>query len=163
MTGHNHQHNLQRTLLIIKPDAVRRGLIGEILHRVELDGFDIIAMKMIRLTERQARGFYVMHRKKPFYQPLCKFMTSGRLVLCVVEREEAIESLRQLVGKTNPKLAAFGSIRHDYATDIRQNCVHASDTPENAAREVKYFFKPSAVSQIKHGLKKIYRLPFVRR
>ena len=163
MTGHNHQHNLQRTLLIIKPDAVRRGLIGEILHRVELDGFKITAMRMTRLTEKQARGFYNAHKKKPFYQPLCKFMTSGRLVLCVVEREEAIESLRQLVGKTNPKLAAFGSIRHDYATDIRQNCVHASDSPETAAREVGFFFKPSAFTRIGRGLKRIYSLPFVKR
>jgi nucleoside-diphosphate kinase len=163
--SHNHHthHHKQRTLLIIKPDAVRRGLIGEILHRVEVDGFDILAMKMTQLTEKQARGFYIMHKHKPFYDPLCKFMISGRLVLCVLERENAIESLRQLVGKTNPKEAAFGTIRHDYATDTRQNCVHASDSPESAAREVGFFFKPSAVTRIRHGLKKIYRLPFVKR
>jgi nucleoside-diphosphate kinase len=157
------QKTLQRTLLIIKPDAVRRGLMGEIVHRIEVDGFQIVALRMTRLTERQARGFYSMHRAKPFYQPLCKFMTSGRCVVCVLEREGAIESLRQLVGKTNPKEAAFGSIRHDYATDTRQNCVHASDSPESAAREIGFFFKPSAFSRIRHGLKKIYRLPFVKR
>lgn len=153
----------QRSLLIIKPDAVRRGLMGEILHRIEVDGFAIVAMRMARLTERQARGFYAVHRHKPFYEPLCKFMTSGRCVLCVLEREGAIESLRQLVGKTNPKEAAFGSIRHDYATDTRQNCVHASDSPESAHREIGFFFRPSALARIKHGLKRLYRLPFVDR
>ena len=153
----------QRTLLIIKPDAVRRGLMGEIVHRVEVDGFQIAAMRMLRMSEGQAQGFYKMHKHKPFYEPLCKFMSSGRCVVCVLERENAIESLRQLVGKTNPKEAAFGSIRHDYATDTRQNCVHASDSPESAQREIGFFFKPSALNRIKHGLKKIYRLPFVKR
>ena len=153
----------QRTLLIVKPDAVRRCLVGEILHRIEVDGFQILAMRMTRLTERQARGFYAVHRAKPFYDPLCKFMTSGRCVLCVLERENAIENLRQLVGKTNPKEAAFGSIRHDYATDTRQNCVHASDSPASAQREIGFFFKPSALARIRHGLRKLYRLPFVDR
>ncbi len=159
MTGHHPQ----RTLLIIKPDAVRRGLVGEILHRVEVDGFQIISMRMLRLTERQARGFYHVHKAKPFYEPLCKFMVSGRCIVCALEREGAIESLRQLVGKTNPKEAAFGTIRHDYATDTRQNCVHASDSPESAAREIGFFFKPTGLARIKHGLKGIYRLPFVKR
>lgn len=154
---------MERTLLIIKPDAVRRRLVGEILHRIEVDGFDIVAMRMAQLTPSQARGFYSIHRHKPFYEPLCKFMTSGRCVLCVVERENAIASLRQLVGSTNPKEAAFGTIRHDYATDTRQNCVHASDSPESARREIGFFFKPSALARIKHRLRKIYRLPFVRR
>lgn len=154
---------MERTLLIIKPDAVRRGLIGEILHRVEVDGFAILAMRMTHLTMRQARGFYRMHRRKPFYDPLCRFMTSGRCVLCVLERKGAIASLRQLVGSTNPKEAAFGTIRHDYATDTRQNCVHASDSPESAQREIGFFFKPTALSRITRRLKGIYRLPFVRR
>ncbi len=154
---------MERTLLIIKPDAVRRGLIGEILHRIEVDGFSIIAMKMTQLTMRQARGFYAVHRHKPFYEPLCKFMTSGRCVLCVLERDNAIASLRQLVGSTNPKEAAFGSIRHDYATDTRQNCVHASDSPESARREIAFFFQPSALARITRRLKGIYRLPFVKR
>ncbi len=153
----------QRTLLIIKPDAVRRCLVGEILHRVELDGFQIISLRMARLSERQARGFYAVHKAKPFYQPLCKFMTSGRCIVCVLEREGAIESLRQLVGKTNPQEAAFGTIRHDYATDTRQNCVHASDSPESAAREIGFFFKPSALDRVRHGLRRIYRLPLVKR
>ncbi len=154
---------MERTLLIIKPDAVRRGLVGEILHRIEVDGFAILAMRMAHLTMRQARGFYSVHRHKPFYEPLCKFMTSGRCVLCVLEREGAIASLRQLVGSTNPKEAAFGSIRHDYATDTRQNCVHASDSPASAQREIGFFFKPSALARISHRLRKIYRLPFVKR
>jgi len=153
----------QRTLLIIKPDAVRRGLVGEILHRVEVDGFQIVSMRMLRLSERQAQGFYAMHRAKPFYEPLCKFMVSGRAIVCVLERENAIESLRQLVGKTNPKEAAFGTIRHDYATDTRQNCVHASDSPASAAREIGFFFKPPALARIGRGLRGIYRLPFARR
>ena len=156
-------HHPQRTLLIIKPDAVRRGLVGEILHRVELDGFQIVSMRMVRMTERQARGFYAVHRAKPFYQPLCKFMTAGRCVLCVLERDNAIESLRQLVGKTNPKEAAIGTIRHDYATDTRQNCVHASDSPASAAREIGFFFRPSALDRVRHGLRRIYRLPFAKR
>jgi nucleoside-diphosphate kinase len=154
---------MERTLLIIKPDAVRRGLVGEILHRIEVDGFSIVAMRMAQLTLRQAQGFYIIHRYKPFYEPLCKFMTSGRCILCVVERENAIASLRQLVGSTNPKEAAFGTIRHDYATDTRQNCVHASDSAQSALREINFFFKPSALARIKHRLRKIYRLPFVRR
>ncbi len=154
---------MERTLLIIKPDAVRRRLVGEILHRIEVDGFDILTMRMAQLTMRQARGFYSIHRHKPFYEPLCKFMTSGRCVLCVVERENAIASLRQLVGSTNPKEAAFGTIRHDYATDTRQNCVHASDSPQSARREIGFFFRPSALTRIRHRLKKIYRLPFVKR
>ncbi|MCU0608105.1 MAG: nucleoside-diphosphate kinase [Candidatus Edwardsbacteria bacterium] len=157
------QHHPQRTLLIIKPDAVRRGLVGEILHRIEVDGFQIVSLRMQRLSERQARGFYAVHRAKPFYEPLCKFMTSGRCVLCVLEREGAIESLRQLVGKTNPREAAFGTIRHDYATDTRQNCVHASDSPQSAAREIGFFFRPSGLERVRRGLKKIYRLPFVKR
>lgn len=157
------QHHPQRTLLIIKPDAVRRGLVGEILHRIEVDGFQIVSMRMQRLSERQARGFYAVHKAKPFYDPLCKFMTSGRCVLCVLEREGAIESLRQLVGKTNPREAAFGTIRHDYATDTRQNCVHASDSPQSAAREIGFFFKPSGLERVRRGLKGIYRLPFVKR
>jgi len=154
---------MERTLLIIKPDAVRRRLVGEILHRIEVDGFEIIAMKMVRLSERQARGFYAVHKHKPFYEPLCKFMTSGRSVLCVLERENAIANLRQLVGSTNPKEAAFGTIRHDYATDTRQNCVHASDSPESAHREINFFFKPSALTRIRRRLRSVYRLPFVKR
>lgn len=160
---YNMQKTLQRTLLIIKPDAIRRGLMGEIVHRIEVDGFQIVAMRMTRLTERQARGFYRAHKAKPFYEPLCKFMTSGRCILCVLEREQAIANLRQLVGNTNPKEAAFGSIRHDYATDTRQNCVHASDSPESAHREIGYFFRPPALARIRHGLRSIYRLPFVKR
>lgn len=154
---------MERTLLIIKPDAVRRGLVGEIIHRIEVDGFAMVAMKMAHLTMGQARGFYRMHRRKPFYDPLCRFMTSGRCILCVVERENAIASLRQLVGSTNPKEASFGTIRHDYATDTRQNCVHASDSPESAKREINFFFKPSALARITGKLGGIYRLPFVKR
>ena len=164
MTGQQHPKGpVERTLMIIKPDAVDRGLIGEILHRVELDGFLIIAMKMVKMTEAQAKGFYRMHRKKPFYKALVKFMLSGRSIVCVLERENAIESLRQLVGKTNPKLAAFGTIRHDYAADIRHNCVHASDSHETAQREVHFFFKESALARIHHRIKRIYSMPFARR
>jgi nucleoside-diphosphate kinase len=154
---------MERTLLIIKPDAVRRGLVGEIVHRIEVDGFAMVAVRMTQLTMRQARGFYAMHRRKPFYEPLCKFMTSGRCILCVVERQGAIASLRQLVGSTNPKEAAFGTIRRDYATDTRQNCVHASDSPASAQREIGFFFKPPALARITRRLKGIYRLPFVKR
>jgi len=163
MTGHHPKGPMERTLLIIKPDAVQRGLIGEILHRVELDGFLFIAMKMVKMTGIQARGFYRMHRKKSFFKELVKFMTSDRCVLCVLERENAIASLRQLVGSTDPDQAAFGTIRHDYATATRFNCVHASDSPESAQREVHFFFKESALVRIRHRIKRIYSMPFARR
>lgn len=163
MTGHPSKGALQRTLMIIKPDAVARGLIGEILHRVELDGFQIIAMKMVKMTDSQAKGFYRMHKGKPFFNQLVKFMTSDRCVLCVVEREDAIVSLRQLVGSTNPDKAAFGTIRHDYATATRFNCVHASDSPESAKREVHFFFRESTISRIRRRIKRIYSMPFARR
>jgi nucleoside-diphosphate kinase len=164
MTGHNHPKGpMERTLMIIKPDAVSRGLMGEILHRVELDGFQVIAMKMVKMTEKQAQGFYRMHRGKPFYNQLVKFMTSDRCVLCVLERENAIANLRQLVGSTNPDQAAFGTIRHDYATATRFNCVHASDSPESARREVHFFFKDSALVRIHRRIKRIYSMPFAKR
>jgi nucleoside-diphosphate kinase len=163
VTGHHPKGPIERTLLIIKPDAVQRGLIGEILHRVELDGFLFVAMKMATMTATQARGFYRMHRKKAFFKELVKFMTSDRCVLCVLERENAIASLRQLVGSTDPDQAAFGTIRHDYATATRFNCVHASDSPESAKREVHFFFKESALARIRHRIKRIYSMPFARR
>jgi nucleoside-diphosphate kinase len=163
MSGQQSRGPVQRTLMIIKPDAVARGLIGEILHRVELDGFQISAMKMLKMTEAQAKGFYRMHRGKPFYNQLVKFMTSDRSVLCVLERENAIASLRQLVGSTDPDQAAFGTIRHDYATATRFNCVHASDSPESARREVHFFFRDSTIVRITRRIKRIYSMPFVRR
>ena len=163
MSGQQSRGTVQRTLMIIKPDAVSRGLIGEILHRVELDGFQISAMKMLKMTESQAKGFYRMHRGKPFYNQLVKFMTSDRSVLCVLERENAITSLRQLVGSTDPDQAAFGTIRHDYATATRFNCVHASDSPESARREVHFFFRDSAIVRITRRIKRIYSMPFARR
>ncbi len=163
MSGQQSRGTVQRTLMIIKPDAVARGLIGEILHRVELDGFQISAMKMLKMTEAQAKGFYRMHRGKPFYNQLVKFMTSDRSVLCVLERENAITSLRQLVGSTDPDQAAFGTIRHDYATATRFNCVHASDSPESARREVHFFFRDSAIVRITRRIKRIYSMPFARR
>lgn len=164
MTGQHHPKGpLERTLMIIKPDAVDRGLIGEILHRVELDGFQVIAMKMVKMTEAQAKGFYRMHRKKPFYKALVKFMTSDRSVLCVLERETAIANLRQLVGSTDPDQAAFGTIRHDYATATRFNCVHASDSPESAKREVHFFFKESTLARIHRRMKRVYSMPFAKR
>jgi nucleoside-diphosphate kinase len=163
MSGLQPKGQIQRTLMIIKPDAVGRGLIGEILHRVELDGFQITAMKMLRMTGAQARGFYRMHRGKPFYNQLVKFMTSDRSVLCVLERENAIANLRQLVGSTDPDKAAFGTIRHDYATATRFNCVHASDSLESARREVHFFFRDSAIVRITRRIKRIYSMPFARR
>lgn len=163
MSGQQPRGPIQRTLMIVKPDAVARGLIGEILHRVELDGFQISAMKMLKMTESQAKGFYRMHRGKPFYNQLVKFMTSDRSVLCVLEREKAIASLRQLVGSTDPDQAAFGTIRHDYATATRFNCVHASDSPESARREVNFFFRDSTIVRITRRIKRIYSMPFARR
>lgn len=132
--------DLQRTLSIIKPDAVEKGIIGKILDRFESNGLNIIAIKKIKLSEEQAQQFYAVHKERPFFKDLVKFMTSGPVVVSVLEGEEAVSKNRKLMGATNPDEAEEGTIRRDFATSIDANAVHGSDSPENAAIEIKFFF-----------------------
>ena len=132
--------SLQRTLSIIKPDAVRRNLIGAILARLEQQGFSIVAAKMVRLSKEQAEGFYAEHQGKPFFEPLVAYMTSAPVLVSVLEKENAVQDYRTLMGATNPEAAAEGTIRRDFALSQRENSVHGSDSLESAAREIAYFF-----------------------
>jgi nucleoside-diphosphate kinase len=131
---------MERTLSIIKPDGVQRGLIGEVVKRLEKNDLKIVAMKMIHMTKEQARGFYAVHRERPFFEGLTDFMSSGPAVVMVLEGENVISRYRELMGATNYKEAAEGTIRREFATDIEKNVVHGSDAPETAAFEISYFF-----------------------
>lgn len=131
---------MQRTLAIIKPDGVRRGLIGEVIRRLEQSRLAIVAMKMIHMTRDQAEGFYAVHRERPFFESLTTFMSSGPCVVMVLEGENVIARYRELMGATNYEEAADGTIRREFATDIEKNVVHGSDAPETAAFEIGYFF-----------------------
>jgi nucleoside-diphosphate kinase len=130
----------ERTLSIVKPDGVGRGLIGEVVRRFEKNGLKIAAMKMVKMSKQEAQGFYAVHRGKPFYDSLTDFMSSGPAVVMVLEGENAIAKNRELMGATNYKEAAPGTIRADFATDIEKNIVHGSDAPDTAAVEIGYFF-----------------------
>ena len=136
---------LERTFSIIKPDAVERNLIGEIYNRFEKAGFKIVEAKMVQLTEEQASDFYSEHEGKPFLPPLKEFMTSGPIMVQVLEGENVIARYRELMGKTNPQEAACGTLRADYALDVLLNSVHGSDSPESAAREIEFFFPVSKI------------------
>jgi nucleoside-diphosphate kinase len=136
---------IERTLSIIKPDAVGKNNIGQIESRFEAAGLKIVAMKMIHLDDELAGGFYAEHKERPFYTDLVGFMTSGPVVVQVLEGDNAIAKNRDLMGATNPKEAAVGSIRADFAESIDANAVHGSDSPESAAREVAYFFQASEI------------------
>jgi len=131
---------MERTLSIIKPDAVKRGLIGEVVKRLEQNQLNIVAMKMIHMTKDQAQGFYAVHRERPFFESLTDFMTSGPAVVMVLEGDNVIARYRELMGATNFEEAAEGTIRKEFATDIEKNVVHGSDAPETAAFEISYFF-----------------------
>ena len=131
---------MERTLSIIKPDGVKKGLIGEVLKRFEKAGLKIAAMKMIHMSKKEAEGFYAVHRGKPFYNSLTDFMSSGSCVVLILEGEKAISRNRELMGATNPKDAAPGTIRKEFAANVEQNIVHGSDAPETAAYEIGYFF-----------------------
>lgn len=131
---------LERTLSIIKPDGVEKNLIGEIYRRFESAGLKIIAAKMLHLTKAQAEGFYAVHRERPFFKDLVSYMTSGPVVVQVLEGEDAIKRNREIMGATNPANADPGTIRADYAASIEENVVHGSDGPDTAATEVAYFF-----------------------
>ncbi|OEY67375.1 nucleoside-diphosphate kinase [Marinobacter sp. X15-166B] len=135
----------ERTLSIIKPDAVAKNVIGQIYSRFEDAGLKIVAAKMMHLSEEQAGGFYAEHKERPFYADLVAFMTSGPVVVQVLEGEGAVLKNRDLMGATNPKEAAEGTIRADFATSIDANAVHGSDSAESAAREIAYFFNDNEI------------------
>jgi nucleoside-diphosphate kinase len=131
---------MERTLSIIKPDGVARGIIGEVIKRLEINHLKIVAMKMMKMDTAQAQGFYSVHKERPFFDSLTHFMTSGPVVVMVLEGENAIAKYRKIMGATDYREAAEGTIRKDFATDIEKNVVHGSDSPETAAFEIGYFF-----------------------
>jgi nucleoside-diphosphate kinase len=131
---------MERTLAIVKPDAVSRGLTGDILKRIEAAGLSIRALRKIQLTRAQAEVFYDVHKARPFYGSLCEYMTSGPVVVAMLQGERAITRWRELMGATDPAKATAGTIRKDFGVDVEKNAVHGSDAPETAAREVAFFF-----------------------
>jgi nucleoside-diphosphate kinase len=131
---------MERTLAIIKPDGVKRGLIGEVILRLEKNDLKIVAMKMLHMTKVQAQGFYAVHRQRPFFEDLTNFMSSGPCIVMILEGENVIARYRELMGATNYEEAAEGTIRREFATDIEKNVVHGSDASETAAFEIGYFF-----------------------
>lgn len=137
--------SLQRTLSIIKPDGVAQGNVGDILKRFEEQEFQIKALKMLHLSPQQAAGFYAVHRQRSFFEDLVRYMSSGAVVVAVLEAPDAVVRLRELMGATDPKQAAEGTLRKLYATSIEKNAVHGSDSEENAKKEIHYFFSDSDV------------------
>jgi nucleoside-diphosphate kinase len=131
---------VERTLSIVKPDGVRKNVIGEVYRRFERAGLSIVAARMLRLSQAQAEGFYAVHRERPFFKDLVAYMTSGPVIVQVLEGDDAVARHREIMGATDPKKAAPGTIRADLAESIEQNVVHGSDSLENAAREIAYFF-----------------------
>ena len=131
---------MERTLSIIKPDGVGKGLIGEVIRRFEKEGIRIAAMRMFRLTRREAEGFYAVHRERPFFGSLTEFISSGPVVVMVLEGDDVISRHRALMGATDPKKAEKGTIRADFADSLERNIVHGSDAPETAETEIRYFF-----------------------
>jgi nucleoside-diphosphate kinase len=131
---------LERTLSIIKPDAVEKHKVGAIIERLEKEGFKISSLKRLHLTLAEARGFYAVHRERPFFDELTKFMSRGPIVVMALDRENAIQKYREVIGATDPKKAAEGTLRKLYGTDVGENALHGSDAPETALHEVSYFF-----------------------
>ncbi len=131
---------IERTFSIVKPDATRRNLTGDVIARLEKGGLRVIAQKRLRLTLEQAQAFYAVHKARPFYNDLCKFMTSGPVIVQVLEGENAVARNREIMGATNPANAAPGTIRKDFAESVEANSVHGSDSAENAASEISFFF-----------------------
>jgi nucleoside-diphosphate kinase len=133
--------SIERTLSIVKPDGVGRNLIGEVYRRFERVGLKVIAARMMQLSQAEAEGFYAVHRERPFFKDLVRFMTSGPVIVQVLEGENAIAKNREVMGATDPKKADKGTIRADLATSIDENIVHGSDAPDTASREIGYFFR----------------------
>jgi len=136
---------IERTLTILKPDCVRKKLIGDVTKQIQEAGFTILAMKMTRLTPDTAAGFYAVHKERPFFGELCEFMSSGPCVPMILEKENAIEDFRTLIGATNPEEAAEGTIREQFADSVGENIIHGSDSAENGKKESAYFFSESEV------------------
>jgi nucleoside-diphosphate kinase len=136
---------LERTFSIVKPDGVARNLIGQVLSRFEKAGLKVVAARMQHLSQRDAEGFYAVHAARPFFKDLVKYMTSGPVLLQVLEGENAIAKNREIMGATDPKKAAPGTIRADFAESIEANTVHGSDAPETAAKEISYFFRETEI------------------
>jgi nucleoside-diphosphate kinase len=135
----------ERTFSIIKPDATRRNITGKITDRLEQAGLRVVASKRIHMTREQAEGFYAVHKERPFFNDLCTFMTSGPVVVQVLEGDNAVAKNREVMGATNPKDAAPGTIRADFAESIEANSVHGSDAPETAAQEIRFFFTDAEI------------------
>jgi nucleoside-diphosphate kinase len=131
---------LERTLTIIKPDAIQKGVVGRVVAKIEEAGLRILAAKLVHLTPAQAAGFYIVHKDRPFYRSLSEFMTSGPCIPMVLEGDNAIQRLRDLMGATDPAKAALGTIRREFAASIEANVIHGSDSPQSAAFEIPYFF-----------------------
>jgi len=131
---------LERTLAILKPDCVRKNLMGEVIHRIEKAGFTLLGMKMVHLTGETAGGFYAVHRGRPFYEDLVRFMSSGACVPIALEKENAVADFRDLIGATDPEEADPGTVRRDLASSKGENIVHGSDSPENGRLEIAFFF-----------------------
>lgn len=131
----------EKTLAIIKPDAVKKNVVGRIIQRIEDEGFKIAAMKMVNLTKDDAKGFYIVHKERPFYNDLTNFMSSGPAVVMILERDDAIARWRQVMGATDPAKAAPGTIRHEFGFSVERNATHGSDARETAEWEIAYFFK----------------------
>lgn len=138
----------QKTFSIIKPDAVASGKAGKILSLLEDNGFRILALRMTKLSQSQAEGFYAVHRERPFYGSLVRFMTEGPVIVMALEREDAVKKLREVMGATNPANAAEGTVRKLYAESIERNAIHGSDAPETAAEELKFFFSNVDLNQL---------------
>jgi nucleoside-diphosphate kinase len=136
---------VERTLTILKPDCVRKELIGEVTRRIQEAGFRIVAMKMTRLTKDTAGGFYAVHKERPFYDELCEFMSSGPCVPMILEKENAIEDFREFIGATDPSEAEEGTIRADFADSVGENIIHGSDSVENGKKEAAFFFTEQEV------------------
>jgi nucleoside-diphosphate kinase len=135
----------ERTLTLIKPECVENRHIGDVIQRIEKAGFHVMAMRMLRLKKSEAQQFYLVHKERPFYGELVEYMSSGKIVALALEKENCIEDFRKFIGATNPKDAAPGTIRKDFGTNIQNNCVHASDSPENARREISFFFSEQEI------------------
>lgn len=142
--------SLERTLSIVKPDAVGRGLIGEVLKRFESAGLKIVAAKLVHLTPERARDFYAVHKERPFFASLCAYMSSGPIFVSVLEGEGSIARNREIMGATDPAKAASGTIRKDWGKDVEQNAVHGSDGADTAATEIAFFFRPDEIFRSSH-------------
>lgn len=132
---------IEKTLAIIKPDAVKKKVVGKIIQRIEDEGFEISGLKMLHLTKEEAEEFYIVHKAKPFYHSLTDFMSSGKIVVMILEGENAIERWRKTMGVTDPALAGPGTIRHEYGFSVERNATHGSDAPQTSEWEISYFYK----------------------